>query len=290
MSKILQGRVAIVTGAGRGIGQAIARTFAYHGAAVVVSARSNEEILETERLIRSEGGSCTAVSVDVAEHESVRHLIKLTLETYRSINILVNNAGIQGPIGPMIENDWQEWENTIRVNLLGTFLCSQAVLPTMISQKQGKIINLSGGGATSPRPNFSAYGASKAAIVRLTETMADELKEYNIQVNSIAPGAVNTKMLDEVLEAKERAGIEAEQALLRSREGGTPPTLAAELALFLASNKSDKITGKLVAAPHDGWQQWDDVRMVQLMELPWLTLRRIDPYTIKPFVDLLRSA
>ena len=290
MSKILQGRVAIVTGGGRGIGQAIARTFAFHGAAVVVAARSSDEILETEQLILSDGGVCTAVSVDVADHESVGHLIRQTLEAYHSINILVNNAGIQGPIGPMIENNWQEWENTIRVNLVGTFLCSKAVLPTMVSQKQGKIINLSGGGATAPRPNFSAYGASKAAIVRLTETMAAELKEYNIQVNSIAPGAVNTKLLDEVLEAKERAGMEAEQALVRSREGGTPPTLAAELALFLASYKSDTITGKLVAAPHDDWQQWDEERMADLMERPWLTLRRIDPYTIEPFVNLLRSA
>lgn len=289
MSDILNGRVAIVTGAGRGIGQAISIALASQGAVVVAAARSKKEIEETEDLIRSKGGIASAITVDVSDFESARLLVEQTVELFGAVNILVNNAGIQGPIGPLVENNRSEWEQTIKVNLLGTFFCSQAVLPIMINQKQGKIINLSGGGATGPRPNFSAYAASKAAIVRLTETMAVELMEHNIQVNAIAPGAVNTKMLDEVLEAKERAGVEAKEAAARFLDGGTPPNLAGELAVFLASSKSDLLTGRLVAAPYDDWRQWDRDRLQSLMSQPWLTLRRMDPYSLKPFVDQLGS-
>ncbi len=289
MSKLLKGQVAIVTGAGRGIGRAIAIALSEEGASVIAAARSNDEIHETEQLIRMNGGVCESVNIDVSDKDSVRQMVEQTLTRFGTVNVLVNNAGMQGPIGPLVENDSQLWEHTINVNLFGTFYCCQAVLPEMIGQKQGKIINLSGGGATSPRPNFSAYAASKAAIVRLTENLAVELQEHNIQVNAIAPGAVNTKMLDEVLEAKDRAGAEAGQAAKRHKEGGTPPSLAADLTIFLASPLSDSLTGKLIAAPHDDWREWDETRIAQLMKRPWLTLRRLDPYTLNPLVDDLRT-
>lgn len=283
-AQILAGRVAVVTGAGRGIGRAIAQALAAAGAAVVVAARTADEIQKTAALITEQGGRATAVTVDVGDRASVDGLVAQTLDAYGRVDILVNNAGIQGPIGPLVDNDPADWERTLRVNLFGTFLCSQAVLPHMIAQKSGKIINLSGGGATAPRPNFSAYGASKVAIVRLTETLAVEVEDHNIQVNAIAPGAVNTRMLDEVLEAADRAGSEADAARQRAEQGGTPPTLAAELAVFLSSPAADGLTGRLVAAPHDGWQGWDAERMTELMQAPWLTLRRMDPYTLKPLV------
>jgi 3-oxoacyl-[acyl-carrier protein] reductase len=146
----------------------------------------------------------------------------------------------------------------------------------MIARRSGKIINLSGGGAVSPRPNFSAYSASKAAVVRLTETLAEEVSAFNIQVNAVAPGAVNTHMLQEVIEAGESAGAELEAARRRKADGGTPPESAARLVLFLAS----KATGKLISAPHDDWESWDKERMDELMSRAWLSMRRLDQFTL----------
>jgi 3-oxoacyl-[acyl-carrier protein] reductase len=159
----------------------------------------------------------------------------------------------------------------------------------MIRQRRGKIINLSGGGATGPRPNFSAYAASKAAVARLTETLAEEVKPHNIQVNAIAPGAAATRMQDQIIAAGARAG---EQALAEARRvletGGTPLHSPAALAVFLASDDSDGLTGRLIAVAHDGWQSWDADRIAEVMSAPWFTLRRMDPYTLQPLLDKLK--
>jgi NAD(P)-dependent dehydrogenase (short-subunit alcohol dehydrogenase family) len=157
----------------------------------------------------------------------------------------------------------------------------------MKTRRQGKIINLSGGGAAGPRPRFSAYAASKAALVRVTETLAVELKPYNIQVNAVAPGAVNTQMLDEVLAAGEKAGAEYHQAQERARNGGTPVELVCELVKFLASSASGNLTGKLISAPHDPWREWED-RAEELNDTPMFTIRRLDPFTIKPLIKDLK--
>ena len=210
------------------------------------------------------------------------------LARFGRIDILVNNAGVQPPIGPLVDNDPQEWEQAIAVNLLGPFHCLQAVLPGMIERGQGKIINLSGGGATAPRPNFSAYAASKAAVVRLTETLAEELRPHNIQVNAIAPGAINTRMLDEVLEAGAAAGDELAAARERSQQGGTPVELAADLVVFLASERSGQLTGKLISAPHDDWRTWDDGRIEELVGSSWYTLRRLDPHTVRTLLEQIK--
>jgi 3-oxoacyl-[acyl-carrier protein] reductase len=159
----------------------------------------------------------------------------------------------------------------------------QQVLPHMMARHQGKVVNLSGGGATSPRPNFSAYGASKAALVRLTETVAEEVRSYNIQVNAVAPGAINTRMLYEVLQAGEAAGGELEAAQRQEAEGGASAEVAARLTAFLVSPASDKLSGKLISAPHDGWQSWTNAELDRLSAKPWFTLRRMDPHTIQLF-------
>jgi NAD(P)-dependent dehydrogenase (short-subunit alcohol dehydrogenase family) len=183
--------------------------------------------------------------------------------------VLVNNAAVQGPIGPTDAVDWDAWEHTIRVNLLGTVLMTRAVLPGMRERGRGKIINLSGGGATGPRPNFSAYAASKAAVVRFTETLAHELRGTGIDVNAIAPGALNTRMRDEVLQAgPERAGAEYEQA---ARRGETSFEPATKLAVFLASSASDGISGRLLAA------LWDDWASLGELDDDAYTLRRVVP-------------
>jgi 3-oxoacyl-[acyl-carrier protein] reductase len=212
------------------------------------------------------------------------------LRAFGQIDVLVNNAGTQGPIGPLAENDADSWVRTFQVNVFGVFYFIKAVLPHMMARREGKIINVSGGGATAPRPHFSAYGASKTAILRLTETLAEEVRAFNIQVNAIAPGAVNTRMLQEILDAGEAAGPELELAHQRQAGRGIPAELAARLAVFLSSGASGSLTGKLISAPHDGWESWDEARIKELMTLPWLTLRRIDLFTLRTFVQAMENA
>jgi 3-oxoacyl-[acyl-carrier protein] reductase len=281
-------KVALITGAGRGIGRSVAIGLAQAGMDVVLMARTAAELEETRGHVAALGRSALAVRADVGCPEEVRAAVDQALERFGRIDVLVNAAGRQPPIGPLAENDAADWAQTIQVNLLGTFHCIQAVLPGMRQRRAGKIINFSGGGATSPRPNFSAYAVSKAAVVRLTETLAEELKPYNIQVNAVAPGAVNTRMLEEVLAAGTVAGPELNEAKRRKERGGTAPELAAALVAFLASEASDALTGKLISAPHDDWQDWDAARIAELMPTPMYTLRRLDAHTVKPLANRMR--
>lgn len=214
-------------------------------------------------------------------------MVETAVEAYGQVDVLVNAAGVYGPIGPLWEVDAEKWVRAMQINLFGTFFGCQAVLPHMIGRRQGKIINFSGGGATSPLPRFTAYGVSKTAIVRLTETLAEEVKAFNVQVNVIAPGMVDTRLQDAVLAAGERAGdlFPRIRRLRETGEGGGPRELPAGLVVFLASEVSNGLTGKLIAAPHDGWELWDRERIAELMALPWFTLRRMDLFTIRQFVD-----
>jgi len=271
----LKDKVAIVTGAGRGIGRAIALAFAKEGAEVVLASRTLSQIEETSEKVRALGGRAMAVRADVSKREDVENLVRSAIKEFGRVDILVNNAGVQGPIGPLVTNDIDNWIQTVHINLIGTFLCCRAVLPGMMERRQGKIINLSGGGATSSRPRFTAYGSSKTAVVRLTEALAEEVKEFNIQVNAISPGAVNTKMLYEVLEAGEAAGEKALAAARRQLEtGGTPHEVVATLAVFLASDESDGLTGRLISAVWDDWQRMSE-RIPEIMSTDMYTLRRI---------------
>lgn len=279
-------KVAIVTGGGRGIGRAIALAFAKEGADVAVVSLTPAEIEKSAAMIRAQKQRAMAIPADVSNQQDVITMVERVIREFGTVHILVNSAGVQGPIGPLVDNDVGQWRQTIQINLAGAFLCCKAVLPVMIQQGCGKIINLSGGGATSHRPYFTAYAASKAAVVRLTETLAEEVKEYNIQVNAISPGAVNTRMLDRVLAAGDAAGEKAAAEARRQLEsGGTSPERAAALAVFLASDESDGLTGKLIAAPYDGWESWDADRIAEVMSAPWFTLRRMDPHTLRPLMD-----
>ena len=286
----LQGKVAIVTGGGRGIGEAIALAFAREGARLAIASRTQAELDQVAAKIQELGGQVQAIRTDVSNQDDVIRLIETTLTTYGQIDILVNAAGVYGPIGPAWDIDVDEWIRAMQINLFGTFMCCHTVLPHMIKRRQGKIVNFSGGGATSPLPRFTAYGVSKTAIVRLTETLAEEVKEFNIQVNAVAPGAVNTRLQDDVLAASERAGdlLARIRQLRETGEGGVPRELPAELVVFLASDDSAGLTGRLIAAPYDGWQSWDADRIAEVMSAPWFTLRRMDPYTLRPLVDKLR--
>jgi NAD(P)-dependent dehydrogenase (short-subunit alcohol dehydrogenase family) len=287
----LQDRVALIVGSGRGIGEAIAMRFAAEGARLILASRTASELEAVADMVRAEGGTAHFVITDVASPGEVARLVQKSIELFGHIDILVNAAGTYGPIGRVWEIDGHEWANAFSVNLFGAFFLCQAVLPHMIRAGRGKIINFSGGGATSPLCRFSAYGVSKTAVVRLTETLAEEVKEFNIQVNAIAPGAVDTKLQDSVLAAGERAGdlLQRIRRLRETGEGGTPREVPADLAVFLASDDSRNLTGRLISAPNDKWESWSDERIAQVMSKPWFTLRRMDPFTLRPLLEEMRA-
>jgi NAD(P)-dependent dehydrogenase (short-subunit alcohol dehydrogenase family) len=281
MTGALAGRAAIVTGGSHGLGLEIARAYAAAGAQVLVCGRDASALdrarAELESVV-SDADSVATAAVDVSDRREVEGLVTTALERFSRLHVLVNNAGIYGPKGPTEDVAWEEWEQALRVNLFGSVLCCRAVVPHFRANGYGKIIQLSGGGATSPLPRLSAYAASKAAVVRFAETLAEELRGTGIDVNSVAPGALNTRLLDEVLEAgPERVGASFyERALEQQASGGTPLELAARLAVFLASADSDGITGKLISAPWDPWEELpshaDDLASTDVY-----TLRRIVP-------------
>jgi NAD(P)-dependent dehydrogenase (short-subunit alcohol dehydrogenase family) len=277
----LTGRAAIVTGASQGLGQAIARAYVSAGARVAICGRDAATLSAARGELEAVAGDPKRVVsevADVAEEADVQRLVARALEEFGRIDILVNNAGVYGPLGAIEEIDWAAWVRAIEINLLGSVLLCRALLPHFKKNRYGKIIQLSGGGATNPLPCISAYAASKAAIVRFAETLAEEVREYSIDVNAMAPGALNTRLLDEVLEAgPERIGENFYQRSLKQKEtGGAGLDRGSELAMFLASGASDGITGKLISAVWDPWPEFaqhaDDLQKTDIY-----TLRRIVP-------------
>ncbi len=277
----LAGTRALVTGSSQGFGLAVARTFIEEGADVMLCARAAEPLRRAqEELARIAGQTSRvlAMPADVSEPDDVRRLIDTTLTELGGLEVLICNAGVYGPKGPLQEIDWTEWCDAIRINLMGVALACRGVLPHFLQRRHGKIVVLSGGGATKPLPNLSAYAASKAAVVRLVETLAEEMREAGIDVNAIAPGALNTRLLDEVLVAgPEKVGPSFyEQALRQKAQGGTALEVGASLCVFLASAASDGITGKLIAAVWDPWNTLPE-RLGDLRDSDIYTLRRIIP-------------
>ena len=254
----LTDRRCLVTGGGRGLGRAIALALAREGAHVAILARTGSELDETAALLDDRGQAALKLRADVGRREEVDAAIERVLAAWDGVDVLVNNAGIQGPIGRVEEADPEAWMRVVQVNLGGCFYCTRKVLPAMIAQRYGKIINLSGGGAVGPRPFFSAYSASKAGVVRFSENLAGEVAEHGIDVNAIAPGAVNTRMLDQRLAAGAAVSAEErdqDQRLLR--EGDATGERAAALAVYLASARSDGLTGRLLSAVWDSWETLD---------------------------------
>jgi NAD(P)-dependent dehydrogenase (short-subunit alcohol dehydrogenase family) len=278
---ILGGRSAIVTGASRGLGRAIARAFVEAGASVLMTGR-DEAALERavtalQPLARS-GQGVAGLTGSVADERTVSASLERVRALPGQFTILVNNAGVYGPMGPIETVDLDEWLEALEINLVGTVRMCRAAIPLFRGQRYGKILNLSGGGATAPLPRFTAYAASKAAVVRLTETLAHELADARVDVNAMAPGALNTRLLDQVLEAgPDRVGAEFYQRAVKQREdGGAPLERGSALAAFLASPASDGITGRLLSAV---WDKWEDLgrHREELAGSDVYTLRRIVP-------------
>ena len=277
----LEGRHAIVTGASMGLGAEIARHFVDEGASVLVCARSERSLAgtceELKRRMRP-AQALRAVRCDVSDARQVDRMVEEALAAFGKIDVLVNNAGVYGPLGRLEEVSWTDWVSAIEINLLGTVYPCRAVLPHFRARRYGKIINLSGGGATNALPRVSAYAASKAAVVLFTETLALEVAEDRIDVNAVAPGALKTRLTEELLAAgPERVGAAFHERMRKlSDEGGTPLSKGAELCVYLASAESDGITGKLLSAV---WDPWRDLagRRKDLEGTDVYTLRRIVP-------------
>lgn len=278
----LQGRSAIITGANQGLGLEIARAFLREGANILICARDGERLNRAADELRSfvpqAGPTVVALSADVSDETAARGVIDRAVAKFGSVDILVNNAGVYGPKGCLEDVDSGDWAAAININLLGPVYLMQHVLPHMKRRGYGKIINLSGGGATGPLPRLSAYAASKAGLVRLTETIAEELRSTGVDINAISPGPLNTRLLDEVLEAgPEKVGKSFfDKAVIQKQRGGAPLTKGAALAVFLASAESDGLTGKLISAL---WDPWADLPLyhADLAGTDIYTLRRIVP-------------
>ena len=273
--------LAIVTGASQGLGKAIANEFVKEGAHVALCARDANLINGAADDLRRVAGpdqKIFASACDVSVEADVEKFFDAVRSRLGPVNVLVNNAGVYGPKGESEKVNFQEWKRSIEINLYGTFLPCRFAIRQMKELRRGKIINLSGGGATAPLPRISSYAASKAAVVRLTETLAEELREFSIDVNAIAPGALNTRLLEEVL----RAGADIvgkafyEKSLKQRDSGGVPLEKAARLCVYLASDMSDGITGKLISAHWDPWEKLHELRE-QLSKSDVYTLRRIVP-------------
>lgn len=279
MQKVLAGKQAIITGANQGLGLEIARKFVLAGADLMLCAR-NASMLEVARTelagLASAGQKIVTQVADVSVESDVQNVVAQTLGQLNGCHILVNNAGVYGPKGEIENVDWSEWVAAMQINVFGSVLMSRAVLPHFKKQRYGKVIQLSGGGATSPMPRISAYAVTKAAIVRYAETLAEEVRGTGIDVNAIAPGALNTRMLDEILEAgPDKVGkVFYERSLQQKETGGAGLSKGAELALFLASPASDGITAKLISAVWDNWEQWP-AHLQELSGSDAYTLRRI---------------
>ena len=272
----LENRVAIITGAGRGIGRAVALAYATEGARLALAARNREELEETARQAEALGATVCVIPTDVTDQAQVKNMARVALERFSRIDVLVNNAGIAGPVGPIQDNAVASWIETVQVNLIGTFLCCREVLPAMLSQDQGKIINLSGGGGMFAWGQMSAYCSSKAAVVRLTEGLALELEGTNVQVNALGPGSINTKMWEEMRDSAKEAGAadiyEVGQRVTSG--GGASIDQVAELAVFLASDDSGKLSGRLVHSLLDDFSNLPP-RIPEIMASDAFLLRRV---------------
>ena len=276
----LKGLNALITGGSQGLGKVIAEHYLREGAKVMLCARNNNELAATAKELgkRFQSSKVLFKRCDVSSESGVSDLFRETALHLGPLHALVLNAGVYGPMGPTESVDLNEWRRAIDINLFGVLLPCRAVIPQFKQAGRGKIVVLSGGGATNPLPNISSYAASKAAAVRLMETLAEELKPHRVDVNSIAPGALATRLVDEVLTAgPEKVGSAFFEKNKQWKEkGATPLELGARLAVYLASSDSDGITGKLISAQWDPWADLQEHRE-ELAKSDIYCLRRIVP-------------
>ena len=236
----LSGKVAIVTGASRGIGRAIALALARDGADILVNARSNiGEARKVAGKIESMGRRVLVILADVSNKEDVDNMVKKTIEVFGKIDILVNNAGVVGSTVPIQELKEEDWDRIIRVDLKGTFLCCKAVVPHMINRRSGKIVNISSIAGKEGNANMTAYCAAKAGIIGFTKALSEEVARYGIRVNCVCPALIET----ELVERMDKQQAEYLKSKIPLGRLGKPEEVA-ELVKFLVSDASDFIAGQ----------------------------------------------
>lgn len=262
----------MVTGAGRGIGKRLAIGFSAAGAKVGLLARTEAELDLAKLEIEQAAGTAIKIRADVRQLEEMTWAVDRMRAAFGGVDVVVAAAGVTGPIGPLLCTKPKAWNEAVETNLMGVVNSCRAALPEMIERRWGKLILIAGAGAAILRPNFSAYAASKAALVRFTECLAAEVLDHNVQVNALDPGGAYTNETDEILRAGEdRAGArEVEEAERIRITGGVQPEKQIQLALFLATEQSNHISGKLVYATDD-WKRFAQ----ESMRPEAYTLRRI---------------
>jgi NAD(P)-dependent dehydrogenase (short-subunit alcohol dehydrogenase family) len=277
----LKDRVAVVTGANQGFGLTIAKAFSNAGADLIICARDAEKLSAAAKEISdvksSDRQRLLSLTADVSCPDDVERLVEHALSEFTTVHILVNNAGVYGPIGAIETVNWEDWKKAVEINLFGSVLMCRALLPHFRKNNYGKIIQISGGGATNPMPRFEAYASSKSAAVRFVESLALDCIDDHIDVNAIAPGLLDTRLLDQVLSAgPDKAGKSFYNRMLAAREEKkcTPLDIGVKLCLFLASALSDGITGRLISAVWDDYEIWPQ-HLEELINSDLYTLRRI---------------
>jgi NAD(P)-dependent dehydrogenase (short-subunit alcohol dehydrogenase family) len=270
----LADKTCLIIGASGSIGRAIADIFYREGARVVLTFHSNRKGTPSKGLL-SKGPRVALFQLDVRKWKDVQVVVNRVTKKFGPIHVLVNCSGVLGPIGSTQNASVKHWLETVEINLIGSFYVVRAVLPSMLAAGEGKIIQFSGGGAAYGRPFFTAYSASKAALVRFTESLAGELRDKNIQINAIAPGPVRSRMWEELRASGSAGGHQAIEELRKmDMTGGVSAERAAALALFLASKRSDGLTGRLISAVHDKWEEIGSSISKVMSSDAW-TLRRV---------------
>jgi NAD(P)-dependent dehydrogenase (short-subunit alcohol dehydrogenase family) len=248
---LLKNKVALITGAGRGLGKATAIAMAREGASVALLSRTESELEETASIVEKEGGKALILPVDISDEKTVREAVDKTVSSLGTVNVLVNCAAVIGPAAPIHEVNQDDWNRTLSINLDGVRQICQEVIPHMIQTGGGRIINVTSGLAQIPMPIFGAYSVSKAGLNHMTRIMAEELSSFEIQVNALDPGVMDTSMQEEIRDmGPEILGKGLHDQFLSFKTGGhlIPPGEVAALAVFLASDHSVGITGEIGGA------------------------------------------
>ena len=268
----------IITGGTVGFGKALAEKFLSEGANVSICSRNEQQLFDTqsELLSKFPNQIILVKKCDVSIEKDVKEFIAYSLDTFKTIHVLILNAGVYGPMGPIETVSLDEWRKSIDINLFGVLLPCRELIPHFKQNKYGKIIVLSGGGATNPMPNLSSYATAKAAVVRLVETLSKELLSYNVDINAIAPGAMSTRMIEQVIDAgPEIVGDEFFKKNQNWKQNGaTSMELGTNLTVYLSSDDSNGVTGKLISAQWDDWKNFGN-HLDDLQNSDIYTIRRI---------------